>query len=211
MQVASVTTFLTTRPRKKEIWPVVFYLIYSIASLFILNYIIQKISHKEFLSYRIITIVEGLCFMGYLYLIISSNLAKKLLLAAAFIFFAYSIYDMTKSKAEYFDSIPTVIECLILIAFSVFYFYEQLKRPDTLFLYNTSNFWLVVGIIIFFSASFFAFIYAQNNSTSPEFKQTFRLINAISGFIENILFLIAFIIARKQSKSIKPNIVAKTT
>ncbi len=65
--------------------------------------------------------------------------------------------------------------------------------------------------MLFFAGNFFVFIYAQSNSKSPEFQNTFSLINTILAFIENILFLIAFIIARKQSKAIKTNIVAKTT
>jgi hypothetical protein len=154
--------------------------------------------------------VEGIAFMVYLFMIISSEVAKKVLIGLGVFFLLFSIVDMTRSKAESFDSIPTAVECLILIGFSIYFFYEQLKNPDSLFLYNTPNFWIVVGIILFFSGSFFVFIYAQNNSKSPEFSYTFRMINMICGLIENILFLIAFLIAKNESKSIKPNIIPKT-
>jgi hypothetical protein len=126
-------------------------------------------------------------------------------------FLSIAAYDLTKSNAQTFDSIPTVVECLGILSFSLFFFYEQLKSTENLFVYTTANFWIVVGMIIFFSGSFFVFIYAQNNSNSPEFNNTFSLLNTFLAFIENILFLIAFIIARKESKSIKSNIVAKTT
>jgi hypothetical protein len=66
-----------------------------------------------------------------------------------------------------------------------------------------------VGIILFFSGSFFIFIYAQNNSHLPGFSTTFQVIMGISGLIENILFLIAFIIAKNESKTIKSSQIAK--
>ena len=147
--------------------------------------------------------------MFFLHKIISSTAARKALLILSVLFFLFSIYDAATSKADNFDSIPTVVECLILLGFSIYYFYEQLKMPDSLFLYNTPHFWITAGIILFFSGSFFVFIYAQSNSDSPEFKQTFSTINTVLSLAENILFLIAFLIARNQSKAIKPNIIAK--
>jgi hypothetical protein len=142
-------------------------------------------------------------------MILTNPIAKKILIALTIFFVLFSLYDLTQSKAEYFDSIPTAVECIILMGCAVYYFYEQMKQPNSLFLYNTPIFWIVVGIMLFFAGSFFIFIYAQSNSNSPEFKLTFKLISAILTFIENILFLIAFLIARNQSKAIKPNIIAK--
>jgi hypothetical protein len=125
------------------------------------------------------------------------------------LFIGISIFDLSQTNAESFDSLPTVVECLILIALSIFYFYEQLTDSSSLFLYNTANFWIIVGVILFFSGSFFVFIYAQSNAHLPGFNTTFKLIMGISSLIENILFLIAFIIAKNESKSIKSNQIAR--
>jgi hypothetical protein len=150
--------------------------------------------------------------MYYLRRVLRSLKAKKLLSLLMVFFVLFTIYDLvTNIDADTFDSLPTVFECLIIIGFSTYYLYEQLGTPESLFLYSTSTFWIIVGLMLFFSGNFFVFIYAQSNSESAEFKNTFDLINTILSFIENILFLIAFIIARKESKSIKSNIVAKTT
>ncbi len=164
-----------------------------------------------YLSYRIFTVVEGLSFMMIFFTIIKSTLVKKTIPVLAFLFLIVSLFDLTQTKAESFDSLPTVVECLILIALSIFYFYEQLTDSSSLFLYNTANFWIIVGVILFFSGSFFVFIYAQNNAHLPSFNTTFTLIMGISSLIENILFLIAFIIAKNESKSIKSDQIASNT
>jgi hypothetical protein len=195
--------------KKKENWVLSFYIFYSLLSAIFLNIAIQSVSHKEFLSYRIYTIVEGLSFMWIFHLILKNVVAKKTLIVLAIIFLGVSIFDLSQSRAESFDSLPAVIECLILIAYSILYFYEELKDTTSLFLYTTSTFWIVVGIFLFFSGSFFIFIYAQNNSHLPGFSTTFQVIMGISALIENILFLIAFIIAKNESKTIKSSQIAK--
>jgi hypothetical protein len=188
-----------------------FYIFYTICSVLFVNAIIDSTFKKEFLGFRIFTIVEGILLMAFLRRVIENFFAKKLIIGFALFFIVFSVVDLNNSRSDSFDSIPAVIECIIILGFSMFYFYEQLKNPQSLFLYSTPNFWIVVGLIIFFAGNFFVFIYAQSNSESAEFKNTFDLINTILSFIENILFLIAFIIARQQSKTIKSNIVAKTT
>lgn len=203
---------LFTKYRSKELNIIVAYVLFTIVNVTVLGSLLVKLTGKDFIGLRIFTIVEGILLILYLHLIIKNKLAINLLRGSLVVFVGFAIFDLFSNKdLDTFDSIPTVIECIIILAFSMFYFYEQLKNPQSLFLYSTPNFWIVVGLIIFFAGNFFIFIYAQSNSDSKEFDDMFGIINVILAFIENILFLIAFIIARKQSKAIKTNIVAKTT
>lgn len=107
---------------------------------------------------------------------------------------------MTKSHAQSFDSVPTAIESLILIAFSLIILFEQINGSNALFIYSTPTFWVISGIIIFFAGSFFTFIYAQSMLSSPNQTYIFRIITGISGILQNILFLIAFIISKNELK-----------
>lgn len=132
-----------------------------------------------------------------------TKVAKQIILICITLFVSYSLFDLFLSKAETFDSIPTVLESLMIISFSIFYLYEKMKNPDSLFLYNSPHFWIVAALLLYFSGSFFAFIYAQNFSNSPEVANTFRTITKYLTFIQNILFLIAFIIAKKPDKTLK--------
>ena len=204
--------YLTRRSRFKELTPIVIYILYTLLSIIVISPLIGKLTGKQFLGFRIFTIGEGILLMYYLKSILRSLKARKIISLLILFFVLFALYDLvTNSDADTFDSLPTVFECLIIIGFSTYYLYEQLSSPESLFLYSTPTFWIIVGLMLFFSGNFFVFIYAQSNSESIEFKNTFELINTILAFIENILFLIAFIIARQQSKTIKSNIVAKTT
>ena len=190
-------------------WPIVLYTIYAILGVFLIHQAIFKLSGKEFLSYRIFTIIEGISFGYFLFQIIINQAAKKILVGLGAVFLVFALFDLKNSNADTFDSIPTVIECLILLSFSIYYLYEQIKDPNNLFLYNTPNFWVVVGIILFFSGNFFLFIYGQSSSKLPDWKNTFRVINGVCSLLENLLFLIAFIIAKNASKNPKSNIIIK--
>jgi hypothetical protein len=195
--------FLSSKTKRKELWPIFVYIIYSFASIAFLNQAIISISGRQFLAYRIVTIFELIFLSYYLSLILKANQAKKLLGFLTLIFIGTAIFDLTKSNSQTFDSIPTVLECLIIILFSVLFFYEQLKSTEAIFIYSNPNFLIVVGLILFFSGSFFVFIYAQNYWGSAEFTKTFQLLTAFLSLIENIFFLIAFIIAKKPVKTLK--------
>lgn len=209
LQLTIIILFLSTKPKRKELWYIFIYVCYSFASILFLNTLFFAIFKREFLSYRLYTIIEGLFFSLFFYHVIKNALAKKVLLGLIFLFIIYSFIDLDLSAATSFDSIPTVVECLILLSFSIFYLYEQIGSPSTLFLYTTANFWVTVSIIIFFSGTFFLFIYAQKNSGDPAFSHTFKIIMGASSIIKNILFLIAFIIAKNESKTIKSSQIAK--
>jgi len=159
--------------------------------------------NKPFFNLRFITITEGVFLSLYLYNVLKTNNARRILLVCISLFFCYSIFELIQTKAETFDSIPTVLESLIIISFSIFYLYEKMTNPESLFLYNSPHFWIVAALLLYFSGSFFAFIYAQNFSNSPEVAKTFRTITGYLAFFQNILFLIAFIIAKKPVKTLK--------
>lgn len=210
-QLVLIGFFFLKLIKRKDLRVIGIYVTYSFLSTLILNHLVQKLSNNTFLSFRFFTLIEGLLLTTYLYSLIKGSLSRKLLIIATLIFVAFVIFDLFKSNSLTFDSLPTVIECIILICFSIVYFFEQLNNPENLFLYNSPHFWIVAAILFFFSGSFFAFIYAQNYASSPQIAQTFNSITSYLALPENILFLIAFIIARKQAKAIKTNTLAKTS
>jgi hypothetical protein len=201
--------YFINKNKLKELNPIVVYTIVSILFTFLINSLFFKLTGKKFFGYRIFTAIEGVCFGYYFYFIIQYKIAKKILIVLGVVFLALALFDLKNSQADTFDSIPTVIECLILLSFSVYYLYEQIKEPNNLFLYNSPNFWIVVGIILFFSGNFFLFIYGQTSYNLPLWENTFTLINGVCSLLEYSLFLVAFIIAKNTSKNQKSNIIIK--
>jgi hypothetical protein len=87
---------------------------------------------------------------------------------------------------------------ILIILFAIAFFYYQLNKPDIPFIYSSSSFWIVTGILLYKAGTFFLFLYV--NTLDQDEKMNFFLIN--SGFydIQNILFAIAFSIRRKENK-----------
>lgn len=169
-------------------------LCYSIVADLFISQILSKLSDNEFLSFRIYTIIEFILISLFLKTVINNPFIKKVINYLIIAFLIYALFDLFYSKSESFDSIPTGVSCIIILAFSIYYLYEQINSPNNLFLYSTSHFWIIVALIIYFSGTFFVYIYTQNNYNDPSFKSSFTIINASFVIIKNLLFSIAFII-----------------
>lgn len=177
-----------------------FYLIYSILSDIILNPIIKYYTHSIFIGFRLFTILEYFFITFYLYSIIKNLNFKFLIKVLSFSFLTYSIFDYFQSKSNTFDSNPTGVACILILFYSIYYLFEKIRTPENLFLYSTPNFWIVVGIILFFSGTFFVFIFSQSNYNDPSFQSAFQLINTSFSILRNLLFSIAFLIKPEKGK-----------
>lgn len=166
----------------------------SIAFDLALHGVLNRSVGSEFFSYRLFTIFEYSLVSLFLFKIIQNATFRKFITFASLAFLSFSIFDLISSRSKYFDSIATGISCILILVYSIFYLFEQIKSPNSLFLYSTPNFWIVVAFIVFFSGTFFIFIFSQNNYDNPEFKATFSIINSIFNIIKNLLIAIAFII-----------------
>jgi len=89
--------------------------------------------------------------------------------------------------------LPLNVESLLLISISIFYFFEQITRPQSFFIYKTSDFWIVFGIMIYFAGNFFLFIFLQD-LTSLEERARFFPLHSTLGATKYIMFAIAFLL-----------------
>jgi hypothetical protein len=186
---------------------VFFYALFSIFYLLYLNNFLKENFNFKSLSTRVFTIIETL-FLALFFINILPKVSKLIFKILTLLFFIFSVYDLKNSNATEFDSISTGLECILFISFSIIYLYERISKVDG-FVYDLPEFWVVFGIIIYFSGNFFIFIFAQNSLNQNSFKETFNTINAISSIIENIMFLIAFVIAKRQFKPLKQKKVSR--
>lgn len=93
------------------------------------------------------------------------------------------------------DSWSNGIETLAVIVLSILFFYDQLIKPQSLFVYSTAAFWVVVGVLVYKAGTFFLFLYF--NTLEQAEKETFGnlyIINSAFLILRNILFTIAFTI-----------------
>jgi hypothetical protein len=93
-----------------------------------------------------------------------------------------------------FDSLINGIESIIIIAFSISFFYEHIKNPNSTFIDKDPYFWGVSGFFLFFSISFFVFLLRQSYWQNNDFFYQYVYIHALSGILRNIICSIAFLI-----------------
>ena len=183
---------------------VVFFLaIYSVfVNFFILSN--RQLWQYSFLIGRITTIVEFSLFSLLFFRIIESRLFKKGMIAISILMAAYLIYSLVTFSKNSFDSVPSGITAMVFFIYCIFYLFERVKDPTSLFLYSSPEFWVVVAIIIYSAGTFFPFIYAQNYIDKPDFENEYKLIHSTLYIAKNLLFSAAMLITDKTIKSSYP-------
>lgn len=114
----------------------------------------------------------------------------------AFVFLPIILYTVRGDLN--FQSLIFSVENIIIITFCVLYFYEQINKPDTYFIYLAKNFWIVLGIIIYVTGTLFVFIYLD--SLPPQEQDKYWVINLIFNTIKNILFAIGIFIKKPKEQ-----------
>ena len=154
--------FQKSMNQKKALWVIFVYSVYSfINDTVFLGLLEGKIVNSEKIFVSLFTLAEFLFFGRYIYQIIENKRFKKIIIITSIVFCLFLIIYFFSVEFRFFDSVPVGTEAILVIAFSVYYFFEQINTPKTLFIYNTSSFWVVVGFLLYLAGSFFIFIYAS--------------------------------------------------
>ena len=145
------------------------------------------------------TLIEYTAFSFVLYSVIDNRIFRSIILASSAVFYVFVIYYFLTAKNNTFDSLPASLEAILIVAFSIFYLFDQMNKPQVIFIYQEPNFWFVVAFILYFSGTLFLFIQASN--LSKEVRDNFWKINLFLMIIKNILFAIAF--STRKSKNLQ--------
>jgi hypothetical protein len=149
----------------------------------------------------IFTVLELLFFSYFIYLNLKTEIFRRLVLWTALAFIVLPvIFYLTRGNLN-FQSLIFSIENIIIIPFCVLYFYEQINKPDTYFIYLSKSFWIILGIIIYMTGTLFVFIYID--SLPPEEQDKYWVINLVFNTVKNILFAIGICI-KKPKEQLNP-------
>jgi hypothetical protein len=185
------------------------YLSYTVANEFLMVFL--KISHFSNahpnslpILYALYTIIESLFLSYYLYISFKNNFFKKSLLVLSIVFVVIALFNLytivfQSSTSQLIDTIPVSTSALILMIFSILYLFEEIQTPKIGFVYSKPNFWIVVGIMIYFSGTFFLFL--QYSALSNSDKDNFWIINIICIILKNIFFSISFMLPKENETS----------
>lgn len=91
---------------------------------------------------------------------------------------------------QYIDSIPAIVEALLLIIFFIFYFYEKIKTVYQYPLTQTISFWISVAFFMYFTGNFFFFIFIDTDAQG-KFPKEYFVVYAFFTLIKNIILCLA--------------------
>ncbi len=113
---------------------------------------------------------------------------------APFLFFLFSLFDYihTTNKA-YFSYQPLVVECLILLVYILYFFYEKIQITTTIPIYQTRIFWIILAFTFYSSGNFFLFLYANNTVKNQEFVFQYTMIYSTFTILKNVFLCIALV------------------
>jgi hypothetical protein len=150
---------------------------------------------------NILLLVELSLIFFIFYLILKDNtLWSKLTVAAIILTIIFWVYqNIVLDKIDTYGGFYTGGMTLIIIVFSLAFFYHQLNKPENLFVYSFSAFWMVIAILLYKASTFFLFLYT--NSLTQIEKANFYLFNSFFYLLQNLLFAISFLIPDKNKRS----------
>lgn len=194
--------FFLFRKRNKGVWAKV--LLSYVALCFTSDSILLPLDSVvyEKLIYTILsgfTIIEYSLFAFFLYSIIANKAFKLIILVATIGFYLFALFYFFSASDKSFDSLAASVESILIIAFCILYLFDQLSKPQMMFIYQDPNFWFVVGFMVYLSGNLFLFI--QANNLHNDIREKFWKIALFSNVVKNILFAIAF--STKKAKPIQ--------
>ena len=155
--------------------------------------VISKKSYAE--AFNILFIpVEFIVITYFFYKALNYEIHKKLMLLLSIIFLTGLLVKMVLFPENEFDSILNGVESVLVILYSLLFFYEQLRYPKLLFIYSQPVFWGVSGFFLFFSTSFFVFIFRETLWSERLFIYQYFYIHALAGILRNVLFTMGMLI-----------------
>ena len=166
------------------------YFAYSLISDLLLSQASLKYLNSEIYSYRIFTLVEYSLLTFYIWHEVQNVIFKRIIRYSTLLFFFFFIEDIFFGSITDFDSIPTAIESILIMSTLLLLVYERIIKLD-----NSINpsIWISIGLLLFFSGTFFLFILSKNNFKEIEFSYTYGFIISAFNIVKSLFITIGLI------------------
>jgi len=173
---------------------------FLLLTLVILNVYADKKTY--FLILRLFTIFEFSSISFFLFYALKSPVFKKLILINICIFIIYASVDYIINDKTKFNNHSSIVSSLVLISYIVYFFYEKMKTVVMYPLYQTISFWICVAFFLYFSGTFFFFLFSQS-SLDPQFKKQMKLIYGLVTLSKNIILSLSLFANEQEENNLE--------
>ena len=190
-----------------ELLPIIFYLVFLkrnkgeglwvIFLYCILSLLFEGIfaATRQQIVFSLFNILQFTLFSFFFYTSLKGKRSKYIPIIGALIFYAVAIVSFSNKN---FDSISTSLASVLFIPYCILLLYEQIKDPETVFVYQNKKFWVIIAFFLYFSATLFLYIFFS--TLSEQQRTSYWIINNFFEILKNILFSVSFIM-KKPDKS----------
>ncbi|RYY48631.1 MAG: hypothetical protein EOO06_09590 [Chitinophagaceae bacterium] len=153
--------------------------LFSFTLLAFLSREVAQNSMSYFLLLRIFNIVEYTLIALFLRNVYQSTLFRRIVIFTIVPFIIFAVVDYIVTDKSQFNNHSTIVSSLLLILFIIYFFFEKMNTVVIYPLYQSISFWICVGLFLYFSGSFFFFLFIK----AGEEKEFVILMNSIYAFV----------------------------
>jgi hypothetical protein len=155
------------------------------------------------LLYNISTTIEISFYLWVLFCILKGIIVKRIIRVLLFVYPFLSFVDIIFIQGkDDFHSIGYAFGCLLIVFFTIFYFYELFAKPKAILLTREPSFWICTALLFFYSVTFPLFASANfMKSFPPILANNVQYILIVLNVFLYLLFSIAFLCRIKIKKS----------
>jgi hypothetical protein len=103
--------------------------------------------------YNFFTIFEFCYYLFLISRIIANSKARRLILGALLVYPIIALLNILFTQKNVFHSVTYSLGCLLVVACSVYYFFELFQRPKSSSLLREPAFWICTGLLFYYSCS----------------------------------------------------------
>jgi len=164
--------------------------LFNILTILLLEVFDERVTY--FFIGRIFNIFEYSVICYFLYIVLKENWVRKVILFSIIPFTIYALFDYYISNKNTFNNHSNIVSYLLLIIFIVYFFFEKMRTVVVYPLYQSTVFWICVGLFLYFTGTFFFFVFITTSSgADKDFVRTMSHIYLISVVVKNIILCLS--------------------
>jgi hypothetical protein len=152
-----ITFFIAKPPKQKWITVLILYAVIYVPLVAYANYLQIKVI-PNIIIYVFITIITFCGFSFIIDFVLSNRIFSFINYGVIAVVTAFSIANAWWwEKLDYYNSNSASLANIILIAYCLYYYWQQIKQPKDMFINRQPSFWIITGILIYCGGNFFLF------------------------------------------------------
>ena len=186
------------RINDKSLWAIFCLLIFTIfADVYGLYTFYLDISN--ILAFNVFLIIETSLLYYFFFQLFLTRLIKQLLIFLFCFFLLFWTVEFFNYGTKQFLFYGAIFENITVLAFIIYFYYEQLIKFNSTLIYYQSRFWVVSAYLVYIAGTFFLLLFMTSLNSKDQVK--YYVLNYVFVIIRTILLSIAMFVRNNEGKN----------